>query len=166
MRHRNDPHNIIPRHHYASLLNNGKNHSWNEKIPLPNPPDLPHSLPKPSLGESRLLVQFCAIPEQSPASCFERKQTAPNPEPYFPELHQHWQKPMSQQKNPLPKPPIPHKKAQFCTICTIFAQFCSNASGLLQFKANRLKPRKTFFPKIVQKCKNKLCTQKSLPNPA
>jgi hypothetical protein len=117
--------------------------------------------PKPSLRESRLLVQFCAIPEQSPASCFERKQTAPNPEPYLPELHQHWQKPMSPQKNLLPKPPIPHKKAQFCTNRTIPAQPPTDCSSQKQTDSS---PERRFSPFCAQFVFPFVQTKNPLPN--
>jgi len=56
---------------------------------------------------------------------------------------------------------LPHKLAQFCTICTIFAQFCSNADGLLYLKANRFKPRNAVFQFLCTNAKTNCAHKKS-----
>jgi hypothetical protein len=59
---------------------------------------------------------------------------------------------------------ISHKKAQFCTISTNFAQFLHNCQRVPFSESNVPQPQKDGFLHFLHKCKNKLCTQK-IPYP-
>ena len=61
----------------------------------------------------------------------------------------------------LPYDELSHKCAQFCTICTIFAQFCTIANELLYLKANRFKPRKAVFQFLLTNAKTNCARKKS-----
>ena len=54
---------------------------------------------------------------------------------------------------------------QLCTICTIFAQFCSTANGLLWLKASCFKSGKTFFQNCAQIPKQIVQAKNPLPQP-
>jgi hypothetical protein len=99
-------------------------------------------------------------------NCIRQKQVASNPEtPVFPLMASNAKTIDGEQKS-LVRTLISHNLAQFCTICTIFAQFCSVADGLLYSKANRFKPRKAVFQFCAQMRKQIVQAKNPLPKPS